>query len=425
LLFDPGMGKTAIVLTYLRAMRMAGLINSALIVAPLRVCDNVWPLEIKEWGFPFSTRFVHGSVAKRRQQLTSPADIHLVNPDGLAWLAQQKLPDWDCLIVDESTQFKTWGAKRTRHLKRLLSRFRYRIILTGTPTPQSLHDLFSQLYIIDQGQRLGKTVGSFRQRWFYRGGYGGYQWKTTPQGEREIPQAIADIVLRADVADHLQLPPLLVNDVRVTLPPTARKRYRQMEDDLFLSLADGELIPKNAGGRYLACRQIANGGVYDDAGGVAEIHTAKVAAVSEIAESLAGKPVLIAYHFRHDLARLRRAFPALPAINGDTSTGESTRLIGKWNAGQLPMLAIQPQALSHGVNMQSGPGRDVIWFGLTDNLENYEQVNKRLHRPGISGSVRVHRLIAKGTVDSHVARLLDRKQSGQVALLKLLKGSRT
>lgn len=425
LFLDPGLGKTSMTLCWIKLLMRLGLIRKTLIIAPLRVVYSVWPQECKKWDQFKHLRcsIVHGSETKRMAALSTEADIYLINPEAIPWLANyyasRPLP-FDALVVDESSKFKNWSSKRMKALKKLLVQFKYRIILTGTPSPNSLEDLFAQLFILDMGAALGTAITKFRTRYFYRGGYGGYKWQPVEGARESIEKRIEDLCLRLSAEDHLDLPELLFNDCYVDLPAKDQKDYKKLEKEMFISLDEGELVVGNAGAKYMACRQVANGGIYGEDKQVIHIHSAKIEAMMDLIGELQGKPVLIAFQFCHDLERIRKAIPKCPSIDGRTGGREADELIEKWNKGMLPHLAVQPQSLSHGVNMQSGPGRDIIWLGLTDNLETYLQLNARIHRQGIEGQVRIHRLIATKTVDEAIVDRLESKGMSQSALLDSL-----
>ena len=429
LFLDPGLGKTSITLSWLRLLSEMKLQKAALVVAPLRVIYSVWPQEVQKWDQfqRLQTVLIHGSPTKRLAALSTPAEIYLINPEGISWLLnatkEKELP-FDTLIIDESSKFKSWSSARTKALRKMLPRFERRLILTGTPSPNGIEDLFAQVFITDRGSSLGTSITQYRNRYFYRGGYGGYTWTPHQGAEEKIYTKIGDLCLRMSAETYLDLPDLVENDVWIDLPPKAQKQYKQMEKEFFLALEQdhGELTPVNAGARYNACKQLANGGVYDseDKSLIHQIHSAKIEATREIVDELQGKPVLIAFQYRHDLERLQEAWPALESIDGTTSGTKAERLIQKWNEGDLPLLAVQPQSLSHGINMQSGPGRDVVWIGLNDSLEVYLQLNARLHRQGVTGQVRIHRILARETVDEAVRDRIESKDQNQKALLKAL-----
>jgi SNF2 family DNA or RNA helicase len=431
LLLDPGLGKTSITLSWVVKMLQAGLAKKVLVIAPLRVIYTVWPEECHKWDQfrHLKISIIHGDVKRREAAVQKDADLYLINPEGVPWLQRyfSKEHPFDILAVDESTKFKNWSAKRTTSLKRLLPFFDYRVILTGTPSPNTIVDMFSQMFIVDLGKSLGTKITSFRNRFCYRGGYGGYKWIPYETSQTVIERMISKRCLRLDEEDHLDLPELLINDVKVELPAPARKLYRKWEREMYIALErDETLTASNAGAKYAVCRQLANGGFYkqDEETGqrtTTHVHSAKVDAAVDLIDELQGKPVMVVYQFHQDLDRIRQEIPDIPAINGDTSAALSKATINKWNEGKLRYLAVQPQSASHGVNLQKGPGRDVIWFGLTDDLECYLQMNKRIHRQGVTGQVRIHRILARGTVDTAIAARLQSKDRSQTALLQALK----
>lgn len=451
---DPGLGKTATVLTMFRALRQLGMATKMLIVAPKAVSLTVWQDERDKWDHLSDLRIatVVGTEKKRIKAIAEPADCYVTNMEAIPWLsdyvlklAEPRRPKWDVLTIDESSFFKSPGAKRFRKIKRLLPHFNRRYILTGTPAPNGIADLWSQIYICDGGERLGPTVTEYRRKYFDRGGFQGREYLPREGAEETIQNLIGDIVFRLDAHDWLDLPELIVNDVWVDMPEAATKVYRDLEKQLIATLAHSdaieadtnkdagenpdEVVATSAAAKYIICRQIANGGAYkfeDDfvpgsgADRVAiDIHSAKVDAVERIISELGGKPVLVFYQFWHDLGRLRDRFGDCPAVNSKTK--DLGEIVTAWNAGEIPILFAQPQSMSHGLNMQSGPGRDVIFFGLTDSLDVYQQAYKRVYRQGVGSSVRVHRILTRGTVDETIANRLDGKDGYQQSILDALK----
>lgn len=418
LLLDPGAGKTAISLQHIHDHQY-----KTLVVAPLRVIYGVWRQEAAKWdqfnGLTFA--LVHGSPKARLAALQEDADVHLINPEALPWLLEQDLPEWDCLIVDESTKFKNWGAKRTKAIRKLVPQFDSRVILTGTPTPNTIADLFPQMFIADGGETLGKAITRFRMKYFVRGGFKGYEWILRGGATEQIEKAVAPRTYRIDMNDHLDLPELLTNDIWVDMPDKIRKQYRKLEQKMLLELPESRLVASNAGAKYLMCRQMANGFVYNKDKSFEDLHSIKLEVVESLIEELQGKPVIIAYQFDADYVRLCAFLKRkVHRICGKTSGKETDELCRKWNEGRIDILAVQPQALSHGMNMQ-GAGNDIIWLGLTDSLETYLQLNARLHRQGIQGSVRIHRILLEKTVDTLCHRRLESKDGTQKSLLNSLK----
>ncbi len=435
LFLDPGLGKTSITLATIAALRAFGEVRKTLIVAPLRVVHSVWPAEVAKWGFDLRAMIVHGTPKKRLRALFADADLYMINPEALPWLAMQQLPAFDLVVFDESPKFKTWGAKRTKAAKALIKAIPRRVILTGTPAPNSLADLFAQIYMLDDGATLGKTITFFRSRFMQQGGYLGREWLIREGVTGDIEKAIAPLVLRLAAEDHLDMPRLLKHEVWVDLPAEIAKAYKQVERELFAALANGEtLTASGAGAKHVLCRGIANGGAYVDDGDGTErrpihVHDAKIEAVADIVDELGGKPVLVAYQFDHDLARLRRHFPRAPLIKGKGSRrggekgptdAECNQIVADWNAGKIHVLLCQPQAMSHGLNMQSGPGRDVVWIGPSDSPEIDDQLNRRIYRQGVGSQVRIHYVMARNTVDVASWQRLQDKGANQKSLLDAL-----
>lgn len=437
LFMDPGLGKTSISLGVTSTMFATGMIRRVLIVAPLRVCHQVWPKEVKKWREFEHLRVVVLHGPKKDQLAREDAEIYCINPEGLGWLmtaGRWKKLGFDTLIVDESSMFKHSTTQRFKTLKLLLPHMERRWILTGTPASNSLLDLFGQMYIVDQGKSLGKFITHYRQEYFLPTGFNGYDWKLKPGAEKRIHEAIGPYILRMEATDHLDLPELVNNVVKVQLPPAARKIYEAMDETMVAEVnGDAKLTAVSAAAASIKCRQIANGGVYLDGtfdektgvmGGreVKHIHDAKTEAVLELVESLQGSPVLIAYEFQHDLERLKKALGKdVPHIGGGTSTKELDRICKAWNAGEIPVLLGHPAAMGHGLNLQDA-GHTVIWASLIWDYERYWQLVCRVYRQGNNSKrVIVHHIVAEDTVDEAVMRGLLTKGSNQKKLLDALK----
>ena len=437
LFLDPGLGKTAISLESLWRMKRVGAFRPTMIIAPLRVIYGTWPTEIKDWRYPFSWTIVHGDARKRENELLKNVDLYLINPEAINWLARTYAiksrhrfrPEF--LVVDESTKFKNWSAKRTVALRSILPRFKKRWILTGTPAPNSYTDLPAQQFIVDNGEALGKTIGAFRLNYCQQRAsayHPGGDFEVLESMQSTIEERIAPSTLRMNCEDYLDMPERLDHMITVELPPKARAAYDDVERQLWHLLESGETLEaSNAGAKYSLCKQMARGGSYytDDDGErrVRELHEAKLEALVDLVDELNGKPLLVAYQYGHDAERIRRAFPKAPVIRGGVKPAESTRLCEEWNAGKHHVFLVQPQALSHGANMQFG-GADLAWFGHTDQLEIYIQFNARLWRQGQKLPVRLHHFIADDTVDLAVWDRLGEKGSRQDALLKALENYR-
>lgn len=422
LFLDPGLGKTSIVYAAFKLLRQQGLVKRMLVVAPLRPAHSVWPQEAQKWSdfAAFKVRVLHGE----QRRVVSDSDVDVINPEGLKWLfgevSRLRTFPWEMLVIDESTRFKHTDTQRFKTLKPWLPKFLRRYILTGSPAPNGLMDLFGQIYILDRGHALGQYITHYRREFFDQTGFNGFEWQLRKGSEELIHQRIKPLVLRQSAEDFLDLPPLLENVVRVDLPPAARQIYDQMEEHLIAELNEGVVTAATASAAAIKCRQIANGGIYGAEGEWQHVHEAKTEAVAELVEGLCGKPAFIAYEFRHDLERLQRAFPDAPYLGGGVAPRAAASIEAAWNAGQLPVLLAQPASVAHGLNLQ-GTSAAVIWHSLTWDLEHDEQFVRRVWRQGQRGRVVVHRVVARGTVDEVVLAALRGKDRRQRNLLDSLR----
>jgi SNF2 family DNA or RNA helicase len=432
LLLDPGMGKTAVMLKAISTMKSLGYVKQVLVVAPKRVCLKVWPDEKERWANfqDLSMGVAIGTAVKRKKILSLPFDIHVINRDNIEWLVKTflkkgitRLP-WQMVVVDESTSFKTWGTVRSKAMRKLVEYIPWRVLLTGTPAPKDLMDLYPQIWLLDQGQSLGRNITEFRKEFCESQNRYKYTQFSIREGmESAIQERVKPLCLRLDIKDYLDMPEKLTQDVMVDLPEEAMDRYRTLEKELCISVRNQDRDLSCAAALYTACKQVTNGGLYDNDKNAIELHDEKVKAVVEILDELQGKPALIPYLFKQDAARLSRYIKGLHVIDGGMKDIDFMRVIDDWNSGKLypPYLAVQPAALSYGVNMQHGEGRDIIWVGLSDSLELYEQLNARLWRQGIGSCVRIHRVLASNTVDEMVRDRLDRKFDVQANLMTSLR----
>lgn len=431
----PGLGKTAITLAAIKILKERGMLNKVLVIAPLRVCYSVWPAELRKWanfnGLTFS--ILHGP--KKEYALLSAADIYLINPEGLQWLLNSKakrFSGFDTLVIDESSKFKERNTIRFRLLKQVLSTFKRRWILTGSPIANSMMNIWSQLYILDQGAALGKYITNFRLR-FFEQDYSGYNWLIKPGADQAIYQAINHLVLTMKAEDYIDLPALVENTLLVELPSGVRKIYDDLEKTFIAAVKDKVVVASNAAALSTKLRQVANGGIYlaPDVNVLLRIastnreyislHDAKTDVVSELVDELQGSPLLVVYEFLHDLDRLKRRFGKdVPYLGGGTSTSRSEELIQQWNAKELPLLLLHPQSAAHGINLQHG-GNHICFYGLPWSFENYDQVIRRIYRQGQIESVFVHHIIANKTIDHAILKALKTKSSGQAALFDALK----
>jgi SNF2 family DNA or RNA helicase len=436
LLLDPGLRKTSITLAALKVLREEGIVRKTLVIAPLRVVYEVWPEEIDKWSDFRDTRYAILHGAKKEAALNSAADLYLINPEGLQWLfvmLQGKPFPFDVLVIDESTKFKHTNTARFKLLRPYLPKFGRRYILTGSPAPNGLMDLFGQIYVIDLGRSLGAYISHYRNRFFNKTGYGGYTYVLQDDAEQEIYAAIAPYVLRMSQEEYLKLPPLVDVTRTVELPPLARKQYEQMEATFMLLLEKGKVNAANAavvGGKL---RQIANGGVYLDPKGsgpgekrgAAVMHEAKAEMLVELLEELSGQPTLVAYEFHHDLDRLlpylkKAGFGDVPHIAGGVTTARFKQIKDDWNAGRIPVLLAQPQSVQHGLNLQK-TGRAIIWFSIPWDLEVYFQFIRRIWRSGVTERVMNYRIVAKKTTDEAILAALSRKHNTERALLDAIR----
>ena len=417
LFLDPGLGKTSICLGALRVLKRLGYVKKTLIIAPLRPAYAVWPGEIWKWEEfqEFDYVVLHGPEKDTR--LEEDVDLYIINPEGLKWLIEQNLPDFDCLIVDESTKFKDSTTKRFKYLKKMLPMFKRRWILTGTPMPNTLLDLFGQIYILDSGHALERYITHFRLKYFYKPGYNAWEWKPQPGAFDRVVDKIAALIMQLRAEDYLEMPELQYVDVPVYLPEDAMQTYKSVEDDFIAALDEGVILAANAAAAGTKCRQIANGAVYmeDD---YVTLHDAKLEALDDILEELSGHPVLLLYEFNHDRERILQRYKNVTDVKTDK---DINKLVNDFNAGDIPILLGHPASMGHGLNLQ-GTCHHVIWFGITWNFEHYDQAIRRVYRQGQeSDYVRVYHLVSQGTLDSKVLSALQKKERGQNELLNALR----
>lgn len=440
---DPGMGKTSIFLRILHNLQRMGQARAALVVAPLRPCYTVWPREVQKWTFArgMKVRILHGP--DRLNQLAQPADLYVINPEGLKWLfgvALRGKRTWpfDVLAVDESGKFKNPTSKRGRTLKPRLEKFKRRYIFNGTPAPNSLMDLWGQFLLVDGGAKFGRAIGDYRNEYFKKGGYMGRQWEIASDKHKDsIYRRASGMCLVMEAKDHLDMPEIAFIERRIALPPAARQTYLEVEKELFTVIDDDGLEIKNSAVATGACRQVTGGALYhptplgettlpQNRRPFYRLHDAKTEALIELMEELQGKPLLVAFDYFHELVRIREAVQRVlkfvpPYIGAGVSTEEGARLESEWNKGRLRLLLGHPGSISHGLNLQEGPGSDICWYTLTWDLEAYLQYIQRIWRQGFKGKcVRIHHLIAEGTVDEVMMARLGTKAKAQADLKLML-----
>lgn len=429
LLMDPGTGKTVCTLSAFWVLRRKRMLDALLVVAPLRPAYEVWPAEVEKWRFPFRVEIVHGG--RKEQALDSDAEVYVINYDGLRWLSQsgrlrkwlKRFPNGVGLVLDESTKVKHTNTQRFKTLRDILPMFARRIILTGTPAPNGLLDLFGQVYCVDLGERLGRYVTHYRREYFYPTGYGGYSWVPQPGAEDRIYDRLDGMFYRVDDT-VLGLPKLNEVEVVVHLPEPALKLYQQLERDFIIQLQSGVVTAMNAAVLTSKLRQVANGGLYDNSKIAHVVHTEKDEAIADLVDQLQGNPLLVGYEFTMDAARLKSTLHktlGLDAVVAADYTPKNLRpILRDFNAGRVPVLIAQTASFAHGLNLQEAC-HTMALHGLTWDLESYIQFRRRVHRGGQRKAVTVHRVVAAGTVDYAVLRALERKTTTQNALLDYFK----
>lgn len=424
LFFDPGMGKTRTVATGIRDLFNITECDAALVIVPIRPMYKVWPAEVAKWGLGLGVSIVHGTEAERIAALQVPAALYLINPEGVAWLAETGYKHLcaDVLVVDESHKFKNHNSLRFRALKSLLPRFRRAYVMTGTPAANTLQDLWAQIYLLDQGKRLGRNITAFRKRFCREtAGWGGHtEWILRDGAPAEITAAIADITVRLDACDYLDMPERRDNVIKVELPPAARRTYKEIERQFVTMINDETVTAANAAALSMKLRQIVNGAVYGESGAMNFVHDAKTTALADLVEEQNGQPLLVAVAFRHDIERIRSLFGPIPYLAGGVSLADTDAVIDRWNRGAVPVLLAHPASVSTGLNLQAG-GHAVCWFGLTWSLDEYIQMNARVWRQGQTGGVVIHHIVADGTVDEVVLERLRKKDLTQKTLFDAMR----
>lgn len=415
-LLDMGLGKTSITLTALLNLLFDSFeAHRILIIAPLHVARVTWPAEIEKWDHlkMLTYSVAVGSEKDRKAALEREADIYIINRENVQWLIEQSgLPlNFDTVIVDELSSFKSHQSKRFKALMKVRPRIRRIVGLTGTPSANGLMDLWAEFKILDMGVRLGRFIGMYRNNYFApdkRNGQIIYSYKLLPGADKAIYKKISDITISMKAADHLKMPELIMNNCVVELSDDERERYEELRQTLVLQLPEKEITVANAAVLSGKLLQMANGAIYDDDRQQVHVHDRKLDALEDLIEGANGKPVLVAYWFKHDLERIKARFKVR-----EIKTSADIR---DWNNGDIPVAVIHPASGGHGLNLQTG-GSTLIWFGLTWSLELYQQTNARLWRQGQSETVVIHHIIADGTVDNHVLKALQSKEKTQNSLI--------
>lgn len=426
LLLDMGLGKTSITLSALNDLLFDYFdVHRILIVAPLRVARNTWSDEIAKWDHLKDLQFsiVVGTEAERIAALKAKADIYIINRENVQWLIEKSGQpfNFDMLVIDELSSFKNHQAKRFKALMKVRPKVKRVVGLTGTPSSNGLMDLFAEFKILDMGARLGRFIGQYRNTYFKPDKVNGpivYSYKLLPGAEDAIYQQISDITISMKATDHLKMPELINTKYMVHLSDKEKKKYEDMKKELVLALPEGEITAANAASLSNKLSQMANGAVYSDDEGIIPIHERKLDALEDVIEAANGKPILIAYWFKHDLMRIEER---LKSKGIEYQKLDSDASIKKWNNKELPVALIHPVSAGHGLNLQSG-GSTLVWFGLTWSLELYQQTVARLYRQGqSSGTVTIIHILTESTVDERMMTALAEKDSTQAALINAVK----
>lgn len=428
LFLDMGLGKTVTTLTAVKELKYNRFqVRRILVIAPKKVAEGTWSKEAAKWDHTCMLRVapVLGSQAKRIRALNTPADLYIINRENVVWLVDYYRNAWpfDMVIVDESSSFKSHSAKRFKALASVGTKIERLVELTGTPSPNGLDDLWSQVYLLDGGERLGKRYTQFRERYFQpdkRGADGMvYSYEAKPGSEESILDRISDICISMKAEDYLQLPDIIYHEVPVELDVKARKAYNDLERAMVLQLPEDEADISVTSAVALSNKllQLANGALYDEDHTVHEIHNCKIEAFVELIESLRGKPALVFYNYQHDRTRILKALEKMQLRVRELKTTQDE---DDWNTGKIDVLLTHPASSAYGLNLQQG-GNHVIWFGLTWNYELYTQANKRLHRQGQQEKVIIHHLVSSGTRDEDVMQALQRKDDVQNWVMESLK----
>ena len=422
-LLDMGLGKTVITLTALNNLLFDRFeISRILVIAPLRVARNTWPQEIGKWEHLKHLRYsvAVGTEKERRDALRKQASLYIINRENVPWLVEKTDFSYDAIVIDELSSFKNWSSKRFKALMKVRPLAKRVIGLTGTPSGNGLMDLFAEFKVLDMGQRLGRFITKYRQDYFVpdkRNGQVVFSYAPLPGAEERIYEKISDITISMEAADHLRMPELIESEYSVRMDEAEKKMYDSMCEQLVLQIKGNEVTAANAGVLSGKLVQMANGAVYTDDGATLHIHDRKLDALEDIVESMNGKPLLVAYWFRHDAERIEKR---VPCVRLDTDEA-----IARWNRGEIPVALIHPASAGHGLNLQSG-GSTLVWFGITWSLELYQQTVARLYRQGQSAkTVVVQHIIAEDTIDERILRALKQKDKTQAALIAAVKAEVT
>lgn len=414
LLLDMGCGKSVITLTAIDELMFNYFdVTKVLVIAPLRVAQDTWSKECEKWDHLKGLRIskVLGSEKERKQALFRKADIYIINRENVEWLTKSYKWDFDMIIIDELSSFKSNSAKRFKALRKVRPLAKRVVGLTGTPAPNSLIDLWSQINLLDMGVRLGRFIGNYRNSYFEpdkRSRDVIFSYKLRDGSEQAIYDKISDICVSMKACDYLRMPERIENMVEVSMDQKEMTLYKQLEREMLLPFEDGDIDAVNAAALSNKLLQMANGAVYDEFREVKQIHTKKLDALEDLIEAANGKPVLVFYSYIHDKDRISKRFETTELKTSDDIT--------RWNNGEIQIAIAHPASAGHGLNLQAG-GSTVIWFGMTWSLELYQQANARLWRQGQKDTVVIHHIICKETIDEQVMVALAKKEVGQSALI--------
>ena len=419
-LLEMGLGKSVISLSAINELMLDYFdVSRTLVIAPLRVANSTWPDEIKKWDHLNHLNYsvVIGSEKERLDALKKPAHIYLINRENVDWLITKSGISWkfDMVVIDELSSFKSYQAKRFKSLLKVRPKIKRIVGLTGTPSSNGLMDLWAEFRLLDMGERLGRYITYYRQNFFVpdkRNQQMIFSYKPRDGAEKKIYSLISDITISMKSKDFLKMPECLMNEVIVTLSDKEQKLYDSLKQDMVLSLEENEIDAINAAALSNKLLQMSNGAVYNDDKESLHIHDRKLDALEDLIEGANGKPVLVAYWFKHDLEKIKDRF--------DVRKIKSAKDISDWNKGKIPVALIHPASAGHGLNLQAG-GSTLIWFGLTWSLELYQQTNARLYRQGQDSTVVIHHILTKGTIDEDVMKALKSKKKIQDALIDSVK----
>src|SRR5574344_1443982 len=423
LLLDMGLGKTVIALTAIRELMLERFeVSKVLIIAPLRVARDTWPLEIGKWDHLGDLRMsvVVGTEHQRKAALAAEAEIYVINRENVEWLVKNYPWDFDMVVIDEISSFKSYSAKRFKSLLKVRPKIKRIVGLTGTPSSNGLMDLWAEFRILDLGKRLGRYIGQYRRDFFVpdkRNQQIIFSYKPVAGAEECIYKLISDITISMKSVDYLKMPECVMNKAEVSMNKDEEVKYETLRKEMVLSLDGTDIDAINAAALSNKLLQMANGAVYDEDKKAVTIHDRKLDALEDLIEGANGKPVLIAYWFKHDLERIAKRLTARHIPFARIDGNESIR---KWNDGELPVALIHPASAGHGLNLQAG-GSTLIWFGLTWSLELYQQTNARIWRQGQKQTVVIHHIVTKGTIDERVLKAIKNKNMTQASLIEAVK----